>query len=189
MISNNQLSLIPTRVLYRTHLLFQILGYYESESDDIDVPLSKRINRLNIENTGITNGSTPSTSLISVNNSASAVSNMHAGPTNNTTRIDYENRPYSGYPNLTHDQRIQNMWQRNHDNSAAGDVSVERTSMYQEPVESSSQNDRTSMNHGQLHSSSFREKYNYPENSQYYHSNHLLYSLFQERQTRQNNDT
>merc|ERR1712150_100736 len=147
-------------------------GYYESESDDIDVPLSKRINRLNIENTGITNGSTPSTSLIPVNNSASAVSNMHAGPINNT-RIDYENRTYSGYPNLTHDQRIQNMWQRNHDNSAVSDVRVERTSMYQ----------------GQLHSSSFREKYNYPENSQYYHSNHLLYSLFQERQTRQNNDT
>ena len=175
------------------NVLFHILGCYESESDDIDVPLSKRINRLNIENTGITHGRNLSATPFSAYNSSSDVTNMQARPIDNAPIIDYDNRPYSNhisYQNLTHNQRIQNMWPTNHDSCAAGDSNVPRTNLCQEPIESSSQGTRSSINSDPVHStSSFRERYNYPENSQYYQSNQLLYVLFQERQTRQNTDT
>ena len=40
-----------------------------------------------------------------------------------------------------------------------------------------------------LPDSNFSDRYNYPENSQYYQSNQLLYDLYRERQMRQNNST
>jgi len=139
-------------------------GYYESESDDIDVPLSKRINRLNIENPAIADRSHASTSQYSVN--ACNVSNIPSGATNEPQNIENVNST---------------MWQSN---SHMGNFGKERTI-------SSQHNDGNHHVHQErlLPDSSFSDRYNYPENSQYYQSNQLLYDLYRERQMRQNNST
>ena len=73
------------------------------------------------------------------------------------------------------------MWQSN---SHMGNFGKERTI-------SSQHNDGNHHVHQErlLPDSSFSDRYNYPENSQYYQSNQLLYDLYRERQMRQNNST
>merc|ERR1719273_2646068 len=73
----------------------RVKGYYETESDDIDAPLSKRINRLNIENTSTSNGHHSISPFIAVR-SANNVSNVLQG-TNNLTLNNIENDNLSNH--------------------------------------------------------------------------------------------
>ena len=146
------------------NFVYHVIGYYESESDDIDVPLSKRINRLNIENPAIADRSHASTSQYSVN--AGNISNIPAGATNQPQNIENVNST---------------MWQSN---SHMGNFGKERT------ISSQHSDDNHHVHQERLlPDSSFSDRYNYPENSQYYQSNQLLYDLYRERQMRQNNST
>ena len=151
-------------VLFCSKFLYHVIGYYESESDDIDVPLSKRINRLNIENPAIAERSHASTSQYSVN--ASNVPNIPSGGTNQPQNIENVNST---------------MWQSN------GHMDDFR----KEGTNSSQHNNSNHHIHQErlLPDLNFSDRYTYPENSQYYQSNQLLYDLYRERQMRQNNST
>ena len=174
-------------------MTFHISGYYETESDDIDVPLSKRINRLNIENTSISNGH-HSTSPFIVDRSANNVSNVLPG-TNNSSQNNIGNYNQSNRYLIpqegslaNNNQQTQNNWQSSHISHTVGDINKERANPSRDTsVSIDIRNNSSNFHHDQLDlSTSFRERYEYPENSLYYHSNQLLYNLFRERQMRQN---
>ena len=148
-------------MLRQTFIIFS-LGYYESESDDIDVPLSKRINRLNIENPTIVHRSPLNASQFSANNS-------------NSPNIPSEGTNHN-----------QNSWQLN---GPMGDFSDNTRNLSHEPVASNGTRDHSINLQLSSSASTFSERYNYPENSQYYQSNQLLYDLYRERQMRQNHST
>ena len=170
-----------------------ISGYYEAETDDIDVPLSKRINRLNIENTSISNGHHSTSPFIadrSVNNVSNALPGANDLSFNNIGNDNQSNRylipPDGSLAN--NNQQTQNNWQSSHISHTVGDINKERANPSRDTsVSIDIRNNSSNFHHDQLDlSTSFRERYEYPENSLYYHSNQLLYNLFRERQMRQN---
>lgn len=174
----------------------QTNGYYESEPDDIDVPLSKRINRLNIENPGpsTSNGHSSSTGLSSINNGRNPMVNSHHETSHDVMSVDNDDLSCtSSLPSYNtstdFNGRIQTELQPNHINTIAGGE-IARGGSYQDPSVAMHNGGGSDINFSSsLNPSSslpFKERYSYPENSRYYKSNELLNNLFLERQTRQN---
>ena len=85
--------------------------------------------------------------------------------------------------------RIQTELRSNHENTIVrGEIAID--GQYQDPsvsIHNRSGSDITYSNNTNPSSSlTFKDRYSYPENSQYYKSNQLLNTLFMERQMRQN---
>merc|ERR1712038_286219 len=95
------------------------------------------------------------------------------------------NPPDGSLPN---NQQTPNNWQSSYISHTVGDINKESANLSHNPsVSIDIRNNSSNFHHDQLDlSTSFSERYEYPENSLYYHSNQLLYNLFRERQMRQN---
>ena len=163
-----------------------ISGYYVNEPDDVDVPLSKRINRLNIENSTSTIPTELSPSIhnnTGINSSDRTHSPLESLCNNlnvNSGQVSFQQLPPAndnsplmqlqsiGLSNSEHASGLSFQTGTAINNTTSGDVA------YSHELISES-------------SPAFKENYNYPENSTYYKSNQLLNSLFLERQMRQNN--
>ena len=173
-------------------LLLYFPGYLDSEPDDIDVPLSKRINRLNIENPALSTSKEHPVlpALHAVNNGGTSVAHLH--PESSNTSMN-ENRNLISYSQLqtfsnppSFSGSVQGELQSNNlpinQNASLPGYSVMPGSMHHI-------DDIRDLAYSNIHSSpsgTFKERYNYPENSQYFKSNQLLNSLFLERQVRHN---
>ena len=168
-------------------------GYYVSEPDDIDVPLSKRINRLNIENPVSSNIAGRDSPAFSSNSSRET--NVVQSPyqherLNNPINIDNAGIHTTRSANYLNSTSLQNgLHESMHQNHVIDNANVinhmQSHSVAQHNGASSSNHYLENINLAQ--DSSFKERYDYPESSLYYEPNQLLNSLYQERQLRQNN--
>ena len=177
--------------IYSSVIIFS--GYYVNEPDDIDVPLSKRINRLNIENpvsSNIAGRDSPA-----FNSNSSRETNAFQSPyqherLNDTINIDNKGIHTPQSANYLNPTSLQNSsHQSMQQNHVIGNTNV-INHMHSHNVPQ--HNEAPSSNHyleniNLAPDSSFKERYNYPESSLYYEPNQLLNSLYQERQLRQNN--
>jgi len=168
-------------------------GYYISEPDDIDVPLSKRINRLNIENPASSNIAGRDSPAFSSNSSSetNAVQSPYQHERlNNTINIDNVGIHTTQSVNYLNSTSLQNgSHESMHQNHVIGNANVIN---HMQSHNVPQHNGASSSNHyleniNLATDSSFKERYNYPESSLYYEPNQLLNSLYQERQLRQNN--
>ena len=149
---------------------------------------------MNIENTSTSNGHHSTSPFFAVR-SANNVSNVLPG-TNNLSLNNIGNDNQSNHYFITPDgslpnnnQQTSNNWQSSHiSHTVVGDINKETANLsHNASVSIDIRNNSSNFHHEQLDlSTSFRERYEYPENSLYYHSNQLLYNLFRERQMRQN---
>ena len=186
-----KLNLKDIAVIVSSVIVFS--GYYISEPDDIDVPLSKRINRLNIENPASSNIAGRDSPAFSSNSSRET--NVVQSPyqherLNNAINIDNVGIHNTQSVNYLNSTSLQNGSQESvHQNHVIGNANVIN---HMQSHNVPQHNGASSSNHyleniNLATDSSFKERYNYPESSLYYEPNQLLNSLFQERQLRQNN--
>ena len=103
--------------------------------------------------------------------------------------ISYTSSPPSYNASTDFNGRIQTELQSNHENTIVRSEIV-RDGQYQDPsvsIQNGAGSDISySSNLDPSSTLTFKDRYSYPENSQYYKSNQLLNTLFIERQMRQN---
>lgn len=172
------------------------LGYYDDEPDEVDVPLSKRINRLNIENaaTSTSTGRPSSVPLSPGTNGSNLTVNSHLETLSDAMNIDSDQISFqqhlSAYSNSSnYDSTLLGQPQPNR---LSNDENGRGLSFSDEAISTNNIRDRDSAYSNGVISQSlmtFEENYSYPETSQYYKSNQLLNSLFLERQLRQNDSS
>ena len=168
-------------------------GYYDNEPDEVDVPLSKRINLLNIENavSPTSAGGSPIPLSTNANNGSNPTANSHLETLTDmnvdSDQISFQQHPSAYSDSSNYDSRLQRQQESNHltnEENAIGLSIPEETITNIRAIDITYSDEVISQTR-----MDFKENYSYPENSQYYQSNQLLNSLFHARQTRQNNSS